>query len=137
MVDLRAPDFDRYPRFAEALGRAQVAELEPGDVLFYPALWWHNVEALGRFNVMINYWWNDAPTFADSPMTTLLHAILSLRERPATERAAWQTMFDHYVWSGGGDARDHLPPGMQGDLAPLDPAAARRLRAKLLQRLNR
>ena len=137
MVDLRAPDLDRYPRFAEALANAQVADLEPGDVLFYPALWWHNVEALGRFNVMINYWWNDAPAFADSPMTTLLHAMLSLRERPAAERAAWAAMFDHYIWRGGGDARDHLPPEIQGDLAPLDPMAARRLRAKLLQRLNR
>ncbi|KQM86330.1 cupin [Sphingomonas sp. Leaf23] len=137
MVDLRAPDLDRYPRFADALGQAQVADLTQGDVLFYPALWWHNVEALDRFNVMINYWWNDAPAFADSPMTTLLHAMLSLRERPAAERAAWAAMFDHYIWRGGGDARAHLPPEVQGDLAPLDPAAARRLRAKLLQRLNR
>jgi len=137
MVDLRAPDLDRYPRFADALEQAQVADLAPGDVLFYPALWWHHVEALDRFNVMINYWWNDAPAFADSPMTTLLHAMLSLRERPAAERAAWAAMFDHYIWSGGEDARAHLPAAMQGDLAPLDPAAARRLRAKLLQRLNR
>lgn len=137
MVHLRTPDLDRYPRFAAALEQAQVADLTPGDVLFYPALWWHNVEALDRFNVMINYWWNDAPAFADSPMTTLLHAMLSLRERPAAERAAWAAMFDHYIWHGGEDARAHLPPAMQGDLAPLDPAAARRLRAKLLQRLNR
>ncbi len=137
MVDLRAPDLDRYPRYAAALEQAQVADLTPGDVLFYPALWWHNVEALDRFNVMINYWWNDAPALADSPMTTLLHAMLSLRERPAAERSAWAAMFDHYIWHGGEDARAHLPPAMQGDLAPLDPAAARRLRAKLLQRLNR
>lgn len=137
MVDPREPDTTRYPRFAKALAHAQVADLEPGDVLFYPALWWHNVEALDRFNVMINYWWNDAPAFADSPMTTLLHAMLSLRERPAAERAAWAAMFDHYIFGGGEDARDHLPPDIQGDLAPLDPIAARRLRAKLLQRLNR
>lgn len=137
MVDLRAPDLDRYPRFAEALAHAQVAELEPGDVLFYPALWWHNVEALSPFNAMINYWWNDAPAHADSPMTTLLHALLSLRDRPAAERAAWAAMFDHYVWSGGDAARDHLPLAIRGDLAPLDEPAARRLRARLLQRLNR
>lgn len=137
MVDVRAPDLDRFPRFAEALLHAQVAELEPGDVLFYPALWWHNVEALSPFNAMINYWWNDAPAFADSPMTTLLHALLSLRERPAAERSAWAALFDHYVWSGGEDARAHLPPAIQGDLAPLDEPAARRLRARLLQRLNR
>ncbi|KQM13191.1 cupin [Sphingomonas sp. Leaf24] len=137
MVDLRAPDHDRFPRFAEAMAHAQVAELEPGDVLFYPALWWHNVEALSPFNAMINYWWNDAPAYADSPMTTLLHALLSLRDRPAAERAAWAAMFDHYVWSGGEEARAHLPAAIQGDLAPLDEAAARRLRARLLQRLNR
>ncbi len=137
MVDLRAPDFARYPHFAEALAAAQVADLDPGDVLFYPALWWHNVEALGDFNVLVNYWWNAAPAFADSPMTTLLHAMLSLRERPAAERRAWAAMFDHYIWSGGEEAQAHLPPAMQGDLAPLDPVAARRLRAKLLQRMNR
>ena len=43
------------PRFAEALAAAQVAELEPGDALIYPALWWHHVEALSDFNVMVNY----------------------------------------------------------------------------------
>ncbi|MFD1035005.1 cupin-like domain-containing protein [Sphingomonas hankookensis] len=137
MVDLRAPDLERYPRFADALAQAQVAELAPGDVLFYPALWWHNVEALAPFNVLLNYWWNDVPAFVDSPMTTLLHAMLSLRDRPAAERAAWRAMFDHYVWDGGEDARDHLPPAIRGDLAPLDEPAARRLRARLLQRLNR
>ncbi|MDJ0276105.1 cupin-like domain-containing protein [Sphingomonas sp. 2R-10] len=137
MVDLRAPDLDRHPRFAEALAHAQVADLEPGDVLFYPALWWHNVEALASFNVLMNYWWNDVPAFVDSPMTTLLHALLSLRERPAAERAAWAAMFDHYVWSGGDGARAHLPMAIHGDLAPLDEPAARRLRARLLQRLNR
>ncbi|MEP9400475.1 cupin-like domain-containing protein [Sphingomonas sp. VNH70] len=137
MVDLRAPDLARYPRFARAQAAAEVADLLPGDVLFYPALWWHNVEATAPFNVLVNYWWNAAPAFADSPMTTLLHAMLSLRERPAAERRAWAAMFDHYIWSGGEGARDHLPPAMQGDLAPLDAMAARRLRAKLLQRMNR
>ncbi len=137
MVDLRAPDLDRYPRFAEAAATAQVADLEPGDVLFYPALWWHNVEALGAFNVMINYWWNDAPAFLDSPMTTLLHALLSLRDRPAAEKHAWAGLFDYYVWGDSGRPAAHLPEQMHGDLAPLDDRAARRLRARLLERLNR
>ncbi|WP_150531559.1 cupin-like domain-containing protein, partial [Staphylococcus aureus] len=77
MVAFAEPDFARHPRFREAMAAAQVAELEPGDLLFYPALWWHHVEALARFNILVNYWWNDAPAFLDTPQTTLLHAMLS------------------------------------------------------------
>lgn len=137
MVDLRAPDLARYPRFADALASAEIAYLEPGDVLFYPALWWHNVEALDRFNVMINYWWNATPAFTDTPMTTLLHGILSLRDRPAAEKRAWAAMFDYYIFGDGPRAGAHLPEHVRGDLAPLDERAARRLRAKLIARLNR
>jgi hypothetical protein len=137
MVDLRDPDFDRYPRFREALGHAQVAELEPGDALFYPAMWWHNVEALDPFNVMINYWWNVSPAFMDTPMITLLHAILSLRDRPEQEKQAWKELFDYYVFESGDRPREHLPEHARGVLAPLDEINARRLRADVLQRLNR
>jgi hypothetical protein len=137
MVDLRAPDFARYPKFATALAAAQVADLAPGDVLFYPALWWHNVEALDSFNAMVNYWWNDAPAFADPPMTTLLHALLSLSARPAAEKAAWRAMFDHYVFGDGAAAATHLPEAARGPLGALDARGARRLRAQVQQRLNR
>jgi hypothetical protein len=137
MVDLRAPDLDRYPRFAEALAHAEIAELEPGDVLLYPALWWHNVEALDAFNVMINYWWNAVPRFVDTPMSTLLHGLLSLRDRPQHEKQAWRAMFEHYVFGPADQARAHLPEHARGELAPLDGVSARRLRAKILQRINR
>jgi hypothetical protein len=50
MVDFAIRISIAIPRFAEALAAGQVAELEPGDVLFYPALWWHHVEALDPFN---------------------------------------------------------------------------------------
>jgi hypothetical protein len=137
MVDFRAPDAERYPRFADALAAAQVAELEPGDALFYPAMWWHHVEALDPFNVMINYWWNTTPAFVDTPMTTLLHAILSLRDRPQQEKRAWRALFDYYAFGDPALPSEHLPDHARGILAPLDETAARRLRADLLQRLNR
>ena len=137
MVDFRDPDFDRYPRFKEAASAAQVAELEPGDALFYPAMWWHHVEALEPFNVMINYWWNTSPAFIDTPMTTLLHAILSLRDRPEPEKQAWRALFDYYVFGDPERPGGHLPEAARGILAPLNDTGARRLRAELLQRLNR
>jgi hypothetical protein len=137
MVNFRSSDFDRHPRFEDALAAAEVAELEPGDALFYPAMWWHHVEALDAFNAMINYWWNTSPAFIDTPMTTLLHAILSLRDRPEQEREAWRELFDYYVFGDAGRPAEHLPQHARGILAPLDEIAARRLRAELLQRLNR
>lgn len=137
MVDFAAPDFERYPRFREALAAAQVAELAPGDVLFYPALWWHHVEALDAFNVMINYWWNLSPAFIDTPQTTLLHALLSLRDRPEPEKRGWRELFDYYVFGPAERAGEHLPEHARGPLAPMDEMKARRLRAMLLNRLNR
>ena len=136
MVDLRHPDFERFPRFREALNAALVAELEPGDLLIYPAMWWHNVEALDPFNAMINYWWNAVPRFVDTPMITLKHALLSLRNRPEHEKEAWRELFDFYVFGDPGKATSHLPAHAQGPLT-MDEMTARRLRADLLDRLNR
>jgi hypothetical protein len=137
MVDLRDPDLVRYPRFAEAEAAGQIAELEPGDILFYPALWWHQVEALDGFNAMINYWWNTSPAFIDTPQNTILHALLSLRDRPEAEKAGWRALFDYYVFGPAEQAGAHLPEAARGNLAPLDEMRARRLRATLLNRLNR
>jgi hypothetical protein len=64
MVHVTAPDLDRFPRFASALEVAQVAELLPGDAIFIPRDWFHHVEALERFNVLVNYWWNAGATGA-------------------------------------------------------------------------
>src|SRR3546814_18893261 len=44
LVDFAAPDLARFPRFAEALRHAQVAELGPGDAVFIPRMWWRTEE---------------------------------------------------------------------------------------------
>ena len=137
LVDFQAPDHEAHPGFRDAMASAQVAELEPGDVLVYPALWWHQVEALAPFNVLVNVWWNDAPGFVDSPMTTLMHGLLSLRDRPDFEKQGWKALFDYYLFGPADRARAHLPEAARGPLAPIDASRARRLRAHLLDRLNR
>jgi Cupin-like domain len=38
MVDFAALDFERHPGFRAAMATAQVAEMEAGDPLFYPAM---------------------------------------------------------------------------------------------------
>lgn len=136
MVDLRAPDFDKHPRFREALAHAQVAELEPGDAIFVPSLWWHHVEATEPFNVLVNYWWRDVPAFLGNPEDALNLAILAIRDLPEPDRARWSALFDHYVFSGGAEAASHLPPEARGILAPLTVGTAGKIRAKLLRSLS-
>jgi hypothetical protein len=137
MVDFEEPDVARYPRFRDALESAQVAHMEAGDVLVYPAMWWHHVEALSPFNILVNYWWDVVPAYVDSPQVTLLHALLSLRDRPASEKAAWRALFDYYVFGDADKARAHLPEHAQGPLAPIDDGIARRLRAAITRKLQR
>jgi len=60
MVHLTAPDFERFPLFASALEVAQQAELLAGDAVFIPRGWFHHVEALDQFNVLVNYWWDES-----------------------------------------------------------------------------
>lgn len=43
-VDARKPDYHRYPRFREAQGMEAV--VEPGQMLFTPRGWWHQVRGL-------------------------------------------------------------------------------------------
>ena len=137
MVDFRAPDWQRYPRFREALATATIAELAPGDALFVPSLWWHHVEGLAPFNVLVNYWWRNSPAFLGQPEDALLHGILALRDLPAAERQQWRELFDHYVFHHGPESTDHLPEEGRGILAPLTAGTASRLRARLLRGLSR
>jgi hypothetical protein len=136
MVDLERPDFERYPRFRQALASALVVELEPGDALFIPSLWYHQVEALDPFNVLINHWWRQTPRFLGDPEQALLYAILGMRDLPPAARDRWKALFDHYVFSGGADAAAHLPEGQRGILDPLNAESAGRLRAFLLRALS-
>ena len=137
MVDFRQPDFDAHPRFREALAHAQVVELEPGDALFIPSLWWHHVEGLAPFNVLVNYWWRDVPAFLGKPDDALLHAILAVRDLPDTDKARWRELFEHYVFRNDPNVSDHLPEGQHGILAPLTEDTAGQIRARLLRSLSR
>jgi hypothetical protein len=125
-----------HPHFRAALGAACVAELEPGDALFIPTGWYHHVDARDRFNILVNYWWNDDPRFLGHPEDALYHAILAIRDLPASSREHWRAMFDHYVFEASAAVAEHIPEPARGILAPLDARSAQQLRAYLLRRLT-
>jgi len=133
MVLLDAPDLERFPRFADAMAAAFTAELEPGDAIYVPALWWHHVEALGSVNMLINYW-AEAPDAA-SPFDAMVHGILAISALPAPARAAWRAYFDHYVFREGADPAAHLAPEHRGILAEPTPELRERIRQFLMRRL--
>jgi hypothetical protein len=137
LVDFANPDLEKFPKFAEAWQHAQVAEMRPGDALFIPSMWWHHVEALDRFNVLINYWWRATPEYMDTPTNALMHALMTIRDLPKEQRAAWQELFRHYVFEADEDTAAHIRPEARRILAPLDGDATRMLRSQLLQRMNR
>jgi hypothetical protein len=136
MVALKDPDLARYPRFAEAMRHAVSAELEPGDGLYIPYAWWHHVESLTPFNVLVNYWWNSAPKLG-SPYAVLLHAAMSLRDLPADQRAVWSTIFDVLVFSDPDTALGHLAPTQRGLLGPPSAQRLRDVRNILAQAFSR
>ena len=137
LVDVRKPDLDRFPRFAEALRAAEVAELAPGDAVYIPALWWHNVEALEDFNVLVNYWWRDVPDYFDSPSMSLLHCLLTIKSLPQEQRHAWRAVFDYLIFQPEGTALEHLPPESRRLFGDLTEAKAERIRSLLLKSLAR
>ncbi|PKG98055.1 cupin-like domain-containing protein [Paraglaciecola sp. MB-3u-78] len=137
MADLNEPDFERFPRLQQALDSAYIVELEPGDALYYPNMWWHQVQAYARFNVMVNFWWMTAEPHMGNPMDLLMHGMMNLRDRPTAEKEAWKTLFDYYVFGDANTVREHLPSQSHGAFAAMDDQLARRLRAMLLNKLNR
>lgn len=137
MVDLTRPDFEAFPRFREALATAQIAELEPGDALFVPSLWWHHVEALSPFNILVNYWWREVRPFLGMPQDALHHAMLAIRDLKPEAKAHWRALFDHYVFENGDEVTAHIPENARGVLAPLTAETAGSLRANILRSLSR
>lgn len=136
MVDLANPDFDRYPRFRDALDTAVTVDLEPGDAIYIPSMWWHNVVATGPFNVLVNYWWNEAKPWAGNPFQALVHAIMAMGEMPAERREVWRQMFDHYVFHRHGEPMAHMAPEHRSITGPLTPRLAQYIRQWLLRCLG-
>ena len=137
MVDFHAPDAQAHPRFREALRHARSAELAAGDAIHIPSMWWHHVEGLDPFNVLVNYWWRTTPRWLGAPQDALNHAMLAIRDLPADQKRRWRDLFDHYVFDNDENVVAHIPEQARSVLAPLTPDSAGRLRAFLLKQLSR
>jgi len=134
LVDFAAPDLQRFPKFRDACAHALSADLGPGDAIFIPALWWHHVQSLDVCNILVNYWWN-GPARAHDDRDCLLHALLTLRRLPASQRAAWAEVFQHYVFGDRDAGNAHIPPSRRGVLGDLSEEGLREQRRQIAARL--
>ena len=123
MVDLDDPDFERFPKFREALRHALVAELEPGDAIYIPALWWHGVQATGRstFSSIIGGRRAGGRGIADTRARSR-----AADDQPSTRarsgrRGACCSTITCFGWTGPGRA---YPGGGTGNSRPIDARAS-------------
>ncbi len=140
LVNLHAPDFDRYPLFKTALDNAYSAELYPGDAIFIPMLWWHHVDSLEKVNGLMNYWWNGSAAkevLQPTPLDSLNMALLAMRKLTPAQRNAWRAMFDHYLFKQVIDPASYIPQHCQYAIGEITPQAERRLKDHLIERLKK
>jgi Cupin-like domain len=135
MVDFAEPDYDLYPRFRDAEKAGMIADLQPGDAIYLPSLWWHHVEAKGPFNLLANYWWK--PANAGSVFEAVMLALVDLRDQPAAEKEAWRAYFEHFVFGEGASViATHLPAAHQNLTGPKSPQRDRRILEFIIGQLS-
>lgn len=136
MVNIDNPNFKIHPRYKEALKTSIVVDLDPGDAIYIPPLWWHNVRSTGNFNVLVNYWWNNPKYRIESPYTCLLHGLYTISHLPDKERLAWEAFFNHYVFRQNGDPSIHIGEKNKGVLSPMNHGLYRKIKSFVLNQMT-
>ena len=54
-INIDQPDLNKFPKFQET--KYLECILEPGEILFIPPFWWHQVYSLEQLNISVNFWW--------------------------------------------------------------------------------
>lgn len=74
-VDAEDPDLSRFPRFRGA--PVLYADLEPGDLLYIPSMWWHQARSLTT-SFAVNLWWLNGPKVAVARLAELYMRVRGL-----------------------------------------------------------
>lgn len=136
LVDSSKPDFEKFPKYKQALDVALVAELNPGDALYIPSMWWHHVQALDELNVLVNYWWRSTPAYLGAPANALMHSVMTMHGLPVEQKRIWKEIFDKYVFAEDQQAFEHIPQHARGALSQVDEEMAKSIKARLVHFLK-
>lgn len=80
-LDTEQDNAARFPLLADA--QPWTCEVGPGDLLFLPAFWWHQVRSL-EAGVSISIWWAPLPAQFLAPMARRMAPVLYERDRLLT-----------------------------------------------------
>ena len=138
--ELHSANLDQFPLLREALDQALVAELAPGDAVYIPPLWFHQVQALApQLNILMNYWWRPAAPQGrkdDLHMAAMRLAMLAYRHLPASEREGWRALLGHYVFGAQDQNLAHIPETERRLLGTVDAPTERAHREDIIRRLR-
>lgn len=110
IADLDTPDFETFPRLRDAFEHAQNVTLEPGDVLFIPRYWWHQVTTEGPFGMLANFWWGSYANPLEDPAVLFNQALAVMAGLSEADRAYWREMFRLHIADPRPAHFEHLPP---------------------------
>lgn len=138
--DLHSANPSQFPLLVEALKQAVVAELAPGDAIYIPPLWFHQVEALApQLNILVNYWWRPAAPKRrrdDLHLSAMRLAMLAYRHLPEGEREGWRALLSHYVFGARTDGLAHIPEAERHLFGTIDAETEAAHREDLARRLR-
>jgi hypothetical protein len=75
-LDAEHPDYERFPRFRGV--RRLEFEVEPGEVLYIPRMWWHQVRSLD-VSASINFWFANGGVALVARLSQLYAKVRGLR----------------------------------------------------------
>jgi len=119
LVDWDNIDSERFPNAINAWANRIEIDLEPGDGIYIPPLWWHQVDATSPVNILLNYWQGGSIEEGSilTPFTLMYLSRLILEHRTASERKAWEDLYQHFVFSDPQQASHHVHHRLRGILA--------------------
>ena len=98
LVDFVKPDYARFPNFRDAERNMLTVDLDVGDAVYIPSLWWHHVQGLSSINGLINFWWHESNNDEVSLINTLKSTSQLMESLPEDQRKAMKALFDCYVF---------------------------------------
>ncbi|EFJ38451.1 hypothetical protein SELMODRAFT_402380 [Selaginella moellendorffii] len=98
-VNFVEPDYQKFPRFRDALKDSRVLVVDAGSAVFIPEGWFHQVDS-AALTIAVNFWWASKQSCAfDTPMDAyyLRRILVSLLDAEKVNKQQFPMQFTYIV----------------------------------------